>query len=127
MSAVPGSPLPHLLGSLDPQHPNQEGSSSPNFKADPEGLTALAKSLSVATQALICFLSAHLLSQLPVEQPPSQGFSYGPFSEVKAFVAQWCPTLCDPVDRGPLGALVHGILQARILEGIAIPSSRGSS
>ena len=50
MSAVPGSPLPHLLGSLDPQHPNQEGSSSPNFKADPEGLTALAKSLSVATQ-----------------------------------------------------------------------------
>ena len=37
-------------------------------------------------------------------------------------VAQLCPTLWDPVDY-----TVHGILQARILEWVAIPFSRGSS
>ena len=42
-------------------------------------------------------------------------------------VAQSCRTLCDPVDCSPLGSSVRGILQARILKWIAIPSSRGSS
>ena len=40
-------------------------------------------------------------------------------------VAQLCLTLCDPVDCSPPGFSVHGILQARILEWIAIPFSRG--
>ena len=35
--------------------------------------------------------------------------------------------LCDPVDCCPPGSSVHGILQARILEWVAKPSSRGSS
>ena len=43
------------------------------------------------------------------------------------FVAQSCPTLFDPKDGSPLGSLVHGIIQARILEWVAIPFSRGSS
>ena len=34
------------------------------------------------------------------------------------------PTLCDPLDCGPPGSSVHGILQARILEGVAISFSR---
>ena len=38
-----------------------------------------------------------------------------------------CPTLCDPMDCGPPGSSVHGILQARILQWAAMPSSRGSS
>ena len=38
-----------------------------------------------------------------------------------------CPTLCDAVDCSPPGSSVHGILQPRILEWDAIPSSRGSS
>ena len=42
-------------------------------------------------------------------------------------VAQPCPTLCDPIDCGPKGFSVHGILQARILEWVAIPFSSGSS
>ena len=42
-------------------------------------------------------------------------------------VAQSYPTLCDPIDCSPPGSLVHGILQARILEGVAMPSSRGST
>ena len=41
---------------------------------------------------------------------------------MKALVAQLCPTLCDLP-----GSFVHGILQARILEWVAIPFSRGSS
>ena len=35
--------------------------------------------------------------------------------------------LCDPVDCSPVGSFVHGILQARILEWVAIPVSSGSS
>ena len=42
-------------------------------------------------------------------------------------VAQSCPTLCNPVDCSPPGSSVGGILQARILEWVAMPSSRGSS
>ena len=38
-----------------------------------------------------------------------------------------CVTLCDPMDCSPPGASVHAILQARILEWGALPSSRGSS
>ena len=34
---------------------------------------------------------------------------------------------CDPMDCSPPGSSVHGILQARILERVASPSSRGSS
>ena len=37
-------------------------------------------------------------------------------------LAQWCLTLCDPMDY-----TVHGILQARILEWVAVPFSRGYS
>ena len=36
-----------------------------------------------------------------------------------------CLTLCDPMDYSPPGSSVHGILQARILEWVAIPISRG--
>ena len=36
---------------------------------------------------------------------------------------QSCPTLCNPIDRSPLGSSVPGILQARILEWAAISSS----
>ena len=43
------------------------------------------------------------------------------------FVTQLCPILWDPMDCSPSGLSVHGIFQARILEGVAIPSSRGSS
>ena len=45
--------------------------------------------------------------------------------KVKVWVASSCPTLCDPIDT--LGSSVHGILSVRILEGVAIPFSRGSS
>ena len=42
-------------------------------------------------------------------------------------VVQSCPTLCNPVECSPPGSSVHGILQARILEWVAISFFRGSS
>ena len=42
-------------------------------------------------------------------------------------VAQSCLTLCNPMDCSPSGSSVCGILQARILEWVSMPSSRGSS
>ena len=44
-----------------------------------------------------------------------------------AKLLQSCLTLCDTMDHSPPGSSVHGIFQARILEWIAISSSRGSS
>ena len=40
---------------------------------------------------------------------------------------KYCPTLWNPIDCSPPGSSVHGIIQARILEWVAIPFSRGSS
>ena len=45
----------------------------------------------------------------------------------KSRTAQSCLTLSDPLDYSPPGSSVHGILQARIQEWVALPSSRGSS
>ena len=45
---------------------------------------------------------------------------------VLCLVAQSCLTVCHPVDCSPPGSSVCGILQASILEWVAMPSSRGS-
>ena len=58
--------------------------------------------------------------------PPSQGVpEVGAESESE--VTQLYPTLWDPVDCSLPGLSIHGILQARILEWVAISFSRGSS
>ena len=57
--------------------------------------------------------SSHLLSPQMVKESES--------------VSQSCLTLCDPMDWIPPGSSVHGISQARILEWVDIPFSRGSS
>ena len=44
-----------------------------------------------------------------------------------ANVLQLCVTLCNTMDCNPPGSSVHGVFQARILEWVAMPSSRGSS
>ena len=46
---------------------------------------------------------------------------------VLCLVAQLCPTLCNPMDCSLPDTSVHEVLQARILEWVAMPSSRGSS
>ena len=49
------------------------------------------------------------------------------WTKVKVKVTQSCPTLCDPMDCSSPGSSVHAVLQARILEWVAVPFSRGSS
>ena len=39
-------------------------------------------------------------------------------------LTQLCPTLCNPMGCSRLGPFVYGILQARILEWVAMPSSK---
>ena len=56
-----------------------------------------------------------------------EGSSLGHTGCCCCLVAQSCPTLCNPMDCSPTGSSVHGILQARILEWVAMPSPRGSS
>ena len=47
--------------------------------------------------------------------------------KVKVLVTQLCLAFCDAMDYSPPGSSVHGILQARILEWVAMLSSMGSS
>ena len=49
------------------------------------------------------------------------------WKKVKVLVTQSCLTFCDPIVYSPPGTSVHGILQARILDWVAIFFSRGSS
>ena len=59
---------------------------------------------------------------LAVSQPPwPSSDSWAGQSESKGEVAQWCPTLCHPMDCSPPGSSIHGIFQARVLEWLAHP------
>ena len=63
----------------------------------------------------------------PLRRGPHQSVSGRGAQSVSAQFLQSSPTLCDPVDGSPPGSSVHGISQSRILEWVAISSSRGSS
>ena len=55
-------------------------------------------------------------------------FTFTFFKEkVKQLVTQLCPVLFNPMDCSPSGFSVHGILQAKILEWVAIPFFKGLS
>ena len=47
------------------------------------------------------------------------------YEKMKVLITQSCLTLCDPMNYSPPGSSVHGILQTRILEWVAIIFSRG--
>ena len=76
---------------------------------------------SCPLKPLALLVSAPLLPRGNV----SPGFS--DLLAVQVWVTQLCLTLCDPMDYNLPGSSVHGILQTRILEWVAIPFSRGSS
>ena len=44
------------------------------------------------------------------------------FACMRAQSLKGCPTFCDPMDSNTPGSSVHGILQARVLEWVAMPS-----
>ena len=65
--------------------------------------------LTLARLHILCWIEVGRVESLPC------------FQSEKVKVAQSCPTVCDPMDY-----IAHGILQARILEWVAFPFSRGS-
>ena len=81
-----------------------------------------------------CLLPPHYCS---VSQLGANFVTQDTFGDVETFwvVASWgasevtqsCPTLCDPMGCSPPGSSVHGILQARIPEWVAVSFSRRSS
>ena len=98
-------PAPHA-----PTHPSFfPASNSPGATLPP----ALLTGLNVSEESLCRTLQTHRDSY----KWPSLMFVLSHFS----------PTLCDPTGCSPPGSSVHEILQARILEWVAMPSSRGSS
>ena len=66
-------------------------------------------------------------SFLQWDQATLYKLSTSPSQVFCCLVAKLCLTLCDPMDCSPLGSSVCGILQARILEWVAISFSSGSS
>ena len=64
-------------------------------------------------------------AQKPLSDPTTSRGCVSAFVHAKSL--QSCPTLCDLLDCSPPGSSVHGILQASILERVAISSCRGSS
>ena len=64
---------------------------------------------------------------IPVDAEKASDKIQHPFMNQFNSVTQLCPTLCDPMDYSLPGSSVHGIFQARILEWVAMHSSRGSS
>ena len=66
-------------------------------------------------------------SNLVIAPPPSTSSFSFPIEKMKVWITQSPPTLCNPKNYSLPGTSVPGILQARILEWVAIPFSRGSS
>ena len=87
-------------------------------------LTSVGKDMEKLEPLCIVDGNVKQCNILAVPQKVKHGLS---MKKVKLLVAQLCPTLCDPVNCSPPGFSVHGILQAKILEWVAIPFSRGSS
>ena len=70
----------------------------------------------------IVFILAHFMLKCYIQTEVVEDMT-----GMHAKLLQVCPTLCDPRDCSPPGSSVHGILQARLLEWVAMPSLRGSS
>ena len=96
------------------------------------------RALSAAAWIWVCHTTAHLpiFTWIYMLLPPFKADSNILWwllrwmlvkRKMKVLAAQLCPTLCDPVDCNPPGSFVHRILQAMILERVAISFSRGSS
>ena len=72
-------------------------------------------------EKLIGYSKKHIANDEDVD------YGNGDDGNIECSVTQSHPILHDPMDCSPPGFYVHGILQARILERVAISSSRGSS
>ena len=62
-----------------------------------------------------------------INSPQTRKARFTWFAAAAAKSLQSCPTLWGPIDGSPPGSSIHGILQAKALEWVAMPFSRGSS
>ena len=70
-------------------------------------------------------VSSVMATEFFTAEPPGKLFNHT--MKMKVLVSQLCLTLCNPMECSLAGSSVHGILQARIVEWVAISYSRGSS
>ena len=83
----------------------------------------------IPTTCVCVYVCMHTVEYYSVMKRRKSGRLWQRGWTLKALVllAQLWLALCDPMDCSPPGSCLHGILQARILEWVAIPFSRGSS
>ena len=84
---------------------------------------ATAPQPRLATAAILVQVCRHRTGCSPTHSPVFQIYGF----LIAVLVAQSCLTLCNPTDCSLPDSSVHGILQTRILERVAIPFSRGFS
>ena len=119
-----------------------DGTFSHQFSSDAQSCLTICDPMDCSMQGFPVHLQLPKLAQTHIHQvgdaiqpscplsspsPPVFNLSQHQCCAVLCLVTQWWPTLCDPMDCSMPGSSVHGILQARILELVAMPSSRGSS
>ena len=78
--------------------------------------------MKLESKLVLKSLSKEYPARLLIPSTTKKGCTKSMSASMKVKVAQLCPTFCDPMDY-----TVHGILQARVLEWVAFPFSRGSS
>jgi len=120
-------PLPHAVGVHNPLPP---GSPHPNISAP--SLQVMCRALLLKVVGVLTSIG-HLTNQLSKNLCTVLLWLHFTYQCVftndclRARSLQSCPTLYGPMDCSQQGSSVYGILQARILEWVAMPSSRGSS
>ena len=91
----------------------------------------LALSLGVKTDESASKMKASLpgcyLHSCWIPAEVTKGYTHLRPWKVKVLITQLCLTLCSPMDYSPSGSSVHGVLQARMLEWVAMVFSKGSS
>ena len=94
----------------------------------PWQVNVVSKLFPFSFSVCICISSTHSWLLFNVDsEGKTNNYDSGQSVKVKVLVTQSCLNLCDPVDCSPPSSSVHGISQARILECVAVPFSRGSS
>ena len=106
------------------QHPesNTLKQRSPTSRPWTSNSCKISGSIILETKCIISVMGLNHSKTIPHSPDPSPWKKLFSTEHV-----QLCPTHCDPMDCSLPGSSVHGILWARILQWVAMPSSRGSS
>ena len=123
--SLPDSSVHGILQARIPEwvdYPFSKGSSQPGTKPRAPALQADSLPAELPEKPLLKVLLKDIIQEGKLSDRPVMLDV-----RVKVLAAQSCLTLCDPTNCNPPGSSLHGNLQARILEWVAIPFSSGSS